>query len=127
MSDEKPPEPPGKSTPVASQNELPLAELIAKTPGAQTREQLLERIKARERMRPKKSQQSAPSEEQLTEREPLPMIDDPKYLTGFVKRLQAKEQEKQLEAKQNEKCETPKGKKLHIVVDNDKAGPRDKK
>ena len=55
------------------------------------------------------------------------MIDDPKYLTGFVKRLQAKEQEKQLEAKQNEKCETPKRKKPHVVVDNDKAGPRDKK
>jgi hypothetical protein len=54
MSDGKPPT--GK---------LSLADLIAQTSGAQTREQLLERIKAREQARSRKKQKSAPAEDQL--------------------------------------------------------------
>ena len=121
MSDEKPPEPPGKSTPVASQNELSLAELIAKTPGAQTREQLLERIKARERKRPKKSHQSAPSEEQLSTPEPMPIHDNPykdnpyQWAVDHFKRKQAEVRAQQ---------KPPKRSKPRVVVDNDKPGPR---
>jgi len=124
--DQNPPDAPGKSAPVTTQNKVSLSELIAKTPGAQTREQLLERIKAREGKRPKKLRQSAPSEEQLTEREPLPIPDDPaqihddpdQYAVGYFKRKQAEEHAQQ---------KPPKGFKLRLVPKKDKPDPADKK
>ena len=86
--DQKPPDPPGKSAPVASQNKVSLSELIAKTPGAQPREQLLERIKAREGKRTKKSPRSAPSEEQLSTPEPMLSTKPYQYAADLFKRRQ---------------------------------------
>ena len=73
MSNEEPPKPEDKRP----AGELSLADLIAQTPGAQTREQLLERIKARQQKRSKEPQKPAPSEEDLTRPEPMNIVDDP--------------------------------------------------
>ncbi len=114
-SDQEPPGVPRKSAPVRSHNKVSLSELIAKTPGAQTREQLLERIKAREGKRTKTSPRSAPSEEQLSTPEPMPMVDADKFAEGYFKRLKAKEEVKRPRSKPR------------IVVDNDKPSPTNKK
>jgi hypothetical protein len=118
-SDQEPPGVPGKSAPVTSHNKVSLSELIAKTPGAQTREQLLERIKAREGKRTKTSPRSAPSEDQLSTPEPLPIIDKPaNFAADFWERFNTKQKEK-LKPRHRSK---PK-----LIVDNDKPGPRDEK
>ena len=113
--DQNPPDAPGKSAPVTSQNKVSLSELIAKTPGAQTREQLLERIKARQKKRSKEPQKSAPIEDQLATPEPLPFINKPDgYAADLFERLKAKQK-------------PPKRPKPRIVVNNDKPKPSDKK
>jgi hypothetical protein len=96
---------------------LSLLELIAQTPGAQPRKQLLERIKARRQNHTKKLQEAS-SSEQFSTPEPLPLIDDPEYLAGFVKRLQVREKEKQ---------KPPKRSKPRLLINNDKPNPPDKK
>jgi len=104
-----------------------LADLIAQTPGAQTREQLLERIKARQKKRSKKSQQSAPSEEELVTPEPLPIVNQPdQFAAGYWERLKEKTKAAQ---KGNPKAKTTptKRSKPRLVVDNDKPEPSDKK
>lgn len=116
-SDQKSPEPHDKNTRRPSASKLSLSELIAQTPGAQPREQLLERIKGRRQKHTNKPRKSSSSEEQFSTPEPLPMIDDPKYLGGFLKRFIAKEQEKRTPPKRS----TP-----YLIVDNDKRDPPDK-
>ena len=108
LSDTKP----GDASPTA------LAALIAKTSAAQPREQIIQRHKTRMQERMQATAKPTPDEEGLVKREPMPMIDDPEFLAGFVKRFKAREQEKQ---------KPPKRSKPRIVVDNDKPGPADKK
>jgi len=105
-----------------------LADLIAQTPGAQTREQLLERIKARQKKRSKKSHQSAPSEEQLSKPEPLPLIlsNPDKYAAKFFAQLKEKEKATQKD-KPKAKTTPTKRSKPRLVVDNDNPDPADKK
>ena len=103
---------PGDASPTA------LAALIAKTPSAQPREQIIQRHKTRMQERLQEAAKPIPSEEDLTKPEPMPMIDDPEFLAGFVEQFKAREQEKQKQ---------PKRSKPRIVVDNDKPGPADKK
>ena len=103
---------PGDASPTA------LAALIAKTSAAQPREQIIQRHKTRMQERMQATAKPTPAEEGLVKREPMPMIDDPEFLAGFVKQFKAREQEKQ---------KPPKRSKPRIVVDNDKPGPADKK
>jgi hypothetical protein len=73
MSEGKPPKP-DDNRPAGK---LSLADLIAQTPGAQPREQLIERINARQQKRPKKQSNPTPSEDDLTKPEPMNIVDDP--------------------------------------------------
>jgi hypothetical protein len=105
---------------------LPLADLIAQTPGAQTREQLLERINARQQKRPKNLSNPTPSEEGLTKHEPTPLIDSPDdYAAGYFKRLKEKEKTP-TKAKSKAQPKQPKGSKLTLVRKDGKPVPPDK-
>lgn len=67
----------------------PIADLIAKTPGAQTREQALASIKAR-RARLLGPEPTPPAD--FTAPEPMPVIDDPdQFARDFVQRVLAKD------------------------------------
>lgn len=126
MSDEKPILPQEKARGATGESKASLAELIAQTPGAQTREQLLERIKARQQKRLKKQSSPAPAEEALVTPEPLPIVHQPdKFAADFFARLKEKTKATQ---KDNPKAKpTPKRSKPRLVVDNDKPDPADKK
>jgi len=104
----------------------PLADLIAQTPGAQPREQLLERIKARQEARLKKKQKSAPAEDQLTTPEPLPIVNQPdQFAADFFARL--REKTKATQKGKPKAKPTPKRSKPRLVVDNESSDPADKK
>ena len=127
MSNEKPPKPEEKRP----TGEFSLADLIAQTPGAQTREQLLERIKARQQKRPKRQSNPTPSEEDLTKREPMNIVDDPDgAASDVIQRIRANAKAIR-DAKQREEREAQqkarKRSKPRLVVDNDKPEPSDKK
>ena len=126
MSDQKPSEYRDKPASSGSRSKSSLAELIAKTPGAQTREQLLERIKSREQKRSKKPLKPALAEKQLTEREPLPIPDEPAQIYEDPDKF-AKEYWKRLKAKEREKRKPPKRSKPRLIHDNDKPEQPDKK
>ena len=122
MSDGKPPTP-EQQRPAGTP---PLADLIAQTPGAQPREHLLERIKARQEARSKKKQKSAPAEDHLTTPEPLPIVNEPdRFAADFFARLREKAR-----ATQKDKAKakpTPKRSKPRLVVDNESSDPADTK
>ena len=60
-----------------------------------------------------------PSEEAISEPEPLPILHDPdKFAVGFYKRK---------EAEARAKLRPPKGSKPRMFIDNDKSDPSDKK
>ena len=89
---------PPADTAKAQRAEPSLAELIAQTPGAQTREQALAHIKrAREQKRhaEKAATVDALPKKTLAKREPLPIIDNPdQHAADFWKRFNAKGEEK---------------------------------
>jgi hypothetical protein len=115
MSEGKPPKP-DDNRPAGK---LSLADLIAQTPGAQPREQLIERINARQQKRPKKQSNPTPSEEDLTKPEPMNIIDDPYGAApGVVERLQAF-----VKAKQKKKAKAQP--KLTLVRKDGKPVPPD--
>jgi hypothetical protein len=110
---------PAKAPSPAGVTKASLAELIAQTPGAQTREQVIERIKKRQQKRLIEKPQPAISEEQIAKPEPLPIIDNPDdFAKGFYQRLQAKE---------NAKQKPPKGSKPRLLLNNEKSDPPGKK
>jgi hypothetical protein len=109
-SDQKPPV---RATSSASVRKASLGELIAGTPGAQPRDQLVERIKRREGRRPEKSSEARVQVE-LSKPEPLPIIDKPdQFAADFFDRLKARESEKR---------KPPKRSKPKLMVDNGKSG-----
>ena len=125
MSDRK--DAPPATTAKAQRAEPSLAELIAQTPGAQTREEALAHIAARERASaPKKRQTPIPSEEDLTKREPINIISDP-YASApeVIQRLLASAKAKQKE-KPKAQPKQPKGSKLTLVRKDGKPVPPDK-
>lgn len=80
-----------------------LADLIAATPGAQTREEAKRSIKAR---RAKLMETVAPPPEDLASPEVIPLIDNPDaFAREFFQRLQDKEKPKR-------------GSKPRLIVDN---------
>ena len=104
-----------------------LADLIAQTPGAQTREQLRERIKARQQKRLKKQSNPASAEEELVTPEPLPIVNQPdQFAADFFARLKEKTKATQKD-KPKAKPTPTKPSKPRLVVDNDKPDPPDKK
>ena len=120
---------PPTATAKTQRAEPSLAELIAQTPGAQTREEALAHIAAREQaFAPKKRQPPNPSEEDLTKPEPINIepiniISDPyNSAPEVLKRLVAKAKDKQKEKPKPAKLSKPR-----LVVDNDKPEPPDKK
>ena len=116
MSEGKPPKPEDNR----AIGKLSLADLIAQTPGAQPREQLIERINARQQKRPKKQSNPTASEEDLTKPEPMNIIDDPYGAASrVVERLQAL-----VKAKQKEKAKAQP--KLALVRKDGKPVPPDK-
>jgi hypothetical protein len=127
MNNEKSPKPDEKRPAGKSS----LADLIAQTPGAQTREQLLERIKARQQKRSKEPQKPAPREEELSKPEPMNIISDPYGLAPDVVQRILANAKAIWSAKQKEEREAqskpPKGFKLHLVPKNEKSEPSDKK
>jgi len=95
-----------------------LTDLIAQTSGAQTREQAIERIKARRQKRLAAKQQPPISEDQLIKPEPLPIIGKPdQFASQFFERLKAKEKAKQ---------KPPRRTKPRLFLDNEKPKPADK-
>lgn len=107
-----------RSKATAGINKASLAELIAKTPGAQTREQITGRIKTRRQKRLSEKPQTLASEDQLVKPEPLPIIGKPdEYAKDFFQRLKAKEKAKQ---------KPPKRSKPKLVLDNEMPKPADK-
>ena len=131
MSDGKPPLPQDKSASATGGSQPSLADLIAQTPGAQTREQLLERINARRQKRSKEPQKPAPSEEGLSKPEPMNMISDPygsaqdvyQRILANAKAIRNAKQREEREAQ----SKPSKGFKLRLVPKNDKSEPSDKK
>jgi len=90
----------------------PLADLIAKTPGAQTREQALEHIKARRARLLAQSPIDTRRDDKIAAPEPAPSAESPDdYAAGFWKRLADKDDAK--------KRPPPRGKKPRLIVDND--------
>ena len=127
MSDEKPPLPQDKSASATGGSKPSLADLIAQTPGAQTREQLLERIKARQQKRSKKRQKPAPSEEELTKPEPMNIISDPYgSAADVIQRIQANAKAKQKEEPKAQQSH-PKASSCTSCAKKDKPVPPDKK
>jgi len=116
MSDHK--DAPPATTAKAQRAEPSLVELIAQTPGAQTREQALKHIASREKeFTPRKAQRRLLSDDDVDKREPLPIIDNPQNAANFWKRFNAREEEKR---------KPPKGSKPRLLIDNDKPDPSDK-
>lgn len=115
-----PPPRKGKNLLNPAELETLLAALIAKTPAAQTRQQVVERRQARTQVRIQQSRKPSPSEELLAKPEPLPIIDNPTQLaTEFWERFKKKEEEKR---------KPPKRSKPRLkVVDNNNPKPPDKK
>ena len=118
---------------------MSLADLIAQTPGAQPREQLIERINARQQKRPKKQSNPTPSEDDLTKPEPMNIIDDPYGAASDVnQRIRSKDIIQHMlanakairNAKQKEELKAqpkpPKGSKLTLVRKDGKPVPPDK-
>ena len=125
MSDQKPPLPQDKNASATGGSKPSLADLIAQTPGAQSREQLLERIKARQQKRSNKQQKPAPSEEDLTKPEPINIISDPySSAPDVIQRLLASAKAKQKE-KPTAQPKQPKGSKLRLVRKDGKPVPPD--
>jgi hypothetical protein len=123
MSDGKPPRPEEKRT----TGKLSLAELIAQTPGAQPREQLVDRINARQQKRSKEPQKPAPSEEELSKPEPMNIISDPyssapDVLQRILANAKAIRSAKQREEREAQSKPT-KGFRLRLVVNNHKERP----
>jgi hypothetical protein len=108
-----------KGAPRAGIDKASLAELIAHTPGAQTREQAIESIKRRRQKQHIEKPQPAISDDQIAKPEPLPIIDNPEdFAKGFYQRLQAKEKAKQ---------KPPKRSKPRLLLNNEKSDPSGKK
>jgi hypothetical protein len=125
MSDGKPPVPQDKSASATGGSEASLAGLIAQTPGAQTREQLIERINARRQKRSKEQANLASAEEELVSPEPLPFVNQS---ARFAARFRALLEEKtKTTPKRKQKAKPTKRSYLRLVVDNDKPKPSDKK
>jgi hypothetical protein len=123
MNDEKPP----KTEEKRPTGELSLADLIAQTPGAQTREQLIERINARRQKRSKEQANQAPAEEELVTPEPLPFVNQPaRFAAGFLERFKEKTKATQKDTPKAKTTPTKRS-KPRLVVDNDKPKPSDKK
>ena len=90
----------------------PLAELIAKTPGAQTREQALAHMRARRARLLAPPPTDSQRDEKISAPEPAPVIKDPDdYAARFWARQAAKDAEK--------RRPPPRGKKPRLIVDND--------
>ena len=125
MSDGKPPVPQDKSASATGGSKASLADLIAQTPGAQTREQLIERINARRQKRSKEQANPAAAEEELVTPEPLPFVNQSaRFAAKFRALLEEKTKAK---PKDERKAKPTKRSKLRLVVDNDKPKPSDKK
>ena len=126
MSKGKPPKPEDNR----ATGKLSLADLIAQTPGAQSREQLIERINARQQKRPKKQSNPTPSEEDLTKPEPMNIVDDPHgTASDVIQRIRANAKAIR-NAKQREELKArpkpAKGSKLTLVRKDGKPVPPDK-
>src|SRR5271166_6513896 len=127
MSGEKPPLPQKNTASGAGGSKPSLADLIAQTPGAQPREQLLERIKARQQKRSKELQKPAPSEEELSKPEPMNIISDPygsapdvlERIRANAKAIRSAKEREEREAQ----SKPTKGFKLHLLVNNHKERP----
>jgi hypothetical protein len=122
MSDHKDAPP---ATEKVQRAEPSLADLIAQTPGAQTREQALKHIASREKeFSPRKRQRPAPSDDEVAKHEPMPIHDNPlkdnpyQWAIDHLKR-------KQPEARTQQR--PPKGFKPYLVPKKDKPDPADKK
>jgi hypothetical protein len=91
---------------------LSLADIIARTPGAQPREKALASIKARRARFLAQPPAATGGERDIAAPEPVPMVEEPDdYATGFWKRFANKnEANNRLPAR---------GKKPRLVVDND--------
>jgi hypothetical protein len=125
MSEGKPPKPDDNR----ATGKLSLADLITQTPGAQPREQLIERINARQQKRPKNQSNPTPSEEDLTKPEPMNIIDDPDgAASDIIQRIRANAKAIR-NAKQKEDLKAqpkpPKGSKLTLVRKDGKPVPPD--
>jgi hypothetical protein len=106
---------PGDASPTA------LAALVAKTPGAQPRERLIQRHEARLQERLAVTAKPIFSEEDLTKREPAPLIDADGFWTRFMERTETTPREgKKVPPKKRPS-------KPRLIVDNNKADPPDKK
>ncbi len=98
-----------------------ITQLIGRSPGAQPREKAIASIKARRaklltRPPPDSPPHPAAEEMAVTEREPLPTLDDTEaFAAGFWQRLKGKEAAK--------KERPPRGSKPRLVVDNDEPVP----
>ena len=125
MNDGKPPVPQDKSASATGGIEASLADLIAQTPGAQTREQLIERINARRQKRSKEQANPASAEEELVTPEPLPFVNQSARFAAKFRAL-LNEQTKATQ-KRKQKAKQTKRSYLRVVVDNDKPKPSDKK
>ena len=112
-----------KSHPKAAKP-LSLAELIARTPGAQSREALRERINMRHQPPPKPAKPASACDDELGTPEPAPFLDRPDdFAAGFFARMKDK-----AKATHTDKPKTKPGKrsKPRIVVDNEKPQPPEK-
>jgi hypothetical protein len=123
---------PGDASPTA------LAALIAKTPGAQPLEQIIQRHKARALERQQGAARPTPSEEDLTKPEPMSIIDDPYGAASDVsQRIRSKDIIQHMlaisktirNAKQKEDLKAqpkpPKGSKLTLVRKDGEPVPPD--
>jgi hypothetical protein len=91
---------------------LSLADIIAKTPGAQPREKALASIKARRARFLVQSPAATRGESDIAAPEPAPLLKEPDdYAAGFWQRFADKNDAK--------KRPPPRGKKPRLIVDND--------
>ena len=86
----------------------PIADLIAMTPGAQTREQATASLKVR---RERLLNSVAPPPTDFVTPEPIPDIETENYAKGFFKRLMDKDQP------------PPRGSKPRVIIDNKNPEP----
>jgi len=96
-----------------------ITEMIARSPGAQTREQALASLKARRARFLAQPPVDSPrnDEPDLTRPEPMPFVDDPDaFAAGFWTRFNNK-------APPLTPAPPPRGRKPRIVVDNTKPQP----
>lgn len=82
----------------------PIADLIGKTPGAQTREQANASLKVR---RERLLNSAAPPPKDFVTPEPIPDIDTESYAKGFFQRQMDKDKP------------PPRGSKPRVIIDND--------